>query len=263
MLNLVKGLIALALLFLSLLLTGQLLPNVHPTPLGLLLLSGAIGIGIGDTAYFESLNCLGPRRSLILESLAPPLTACLAWIFLGETLALTAWIGIALTIVGVTWVVLERTSTLPDFHPRPQRGVVYGVLAAIAQASGAVLSRAALVNSDLSPLWSSFIRLAAGVFLLLVWVSIQRRPAHALAPLKSRRMLGILTATAFASTYLGIWLQQLSLKYTAAGIAQALSATSPMFVIPISAIALREKVSIQAICGAIVAISGVWLLFIR
>jgi drug/metabolite transporter (DMT)-like permease len=69
-------------------------------------LSGAIGIGFGDTAYFASLNCVGARRALLLEALAPPLTALFAGVFLGEILPPSAWLGIALTVVGVAWVVL-------------------------------------------------------------------------------------------------------------------------------------------------------------
>lgn len=262
-LNLVKGLIALALLLLTLIVSGQLLPTVPVSAIGLLMLSGAVGIGFGDTAYFESLNCLGPRRSLMLESLAPPIAALLALLLLDEQLALTSTLGIGLTIAGVTWVVLERTSHMPGFQIRPQRGVVFGVLAAIAQAGGAVLSRAALVGNDIDPLWSTFVRLAAGILVLLVWLLFQQHALRELKPLRSWQLLGLVTGTAFISTYLGIWLQQLSLKYAPAGIAQALSATSPLFVIPIAVIALRERVSTPAIAGAMVAIVGVWLLFVR
>jgi len=263
LLNLVKGLIAIVLLIVTLLLFGQLLPQVSPTATGLLLLSGALGVGLGDTAYFEALNCLGPRRSLVLESLAPPIAALLALVFLNEKLLISAWFGIALTVVGVTWVVLERTSVLPDFQPRPKRGLVCGVSAAIAQATGAVLSRAAMAGSDINPLWSTFIRLAAGILILLIWLLLQHHTAAELKPLKSWRLLAIIAVTAFASTYLGIWLQQLSLKYAPAGVAQALSATSPIFVIPIAAIALKERVGLQAILGATMALGGVWLLFHR
>lgn len=263
LLNLVKGLIAIALLIVTLLLLGQLLPSVPTHAVGLLLLSGALGIGLGDTAYFEALNCLGPRRSLMLEALAPPIAALLALIFLHESLSFSAWFGIGLTVTGVTWVVLERTSTLPNFQPRPQRGMMCGVLAAIAQAGGAVLSRGAMSGSAINPLWSTFIRLAAGVLIVLLWLLLQQRPTAELKPLKSWRLLTIIASTAFASTYLGIWLQQISLKYAPAGIAQALSATSPIFVIPIAAIAIKERVSIQAILGAVMALSGVWLLFQR
>lgn len=262
-LNLVKGLIAIALLLLTLLFLGKLLPSVSLMPVLLLLLSGVIGIGIGDTAYFAALNSLGARRALVLESLSPPLGAFLALVFLQEQLAPLAWLGIGLTIAGVTWVVMER-SPQPNgtlTHP-PLRGIVAGLVAAAGQAIGAVLSRAALAGTDVDPLWSTLIRLLAGILMLLIWFSAQKHPIQKLAPLRSRRLWGIVIMAAFASTYLGIWLQQIALKYAPTGIAQSLSATSPLFVIPF-AIATGEKVSLRAVFGAAIALAGVWLLFVR
>ena len=262
-LNLVKGLIAIALLLITLLFLGKLLPSVSLMPVLLLLISGVIGIGIGDTAYFAALNSLGARRALVLESLSPPLGAFLALVFLQEQLAPLAWLGIGLTIAGVTWVVMER-SPQPNgtlTHP-PLRGIVAGLVAAAGQAIGAVLSRAALAGTDVDPLWSTLIRLLAGILMLLIWFSAQKHPIQKLAPLRSRRLWGIVIMAAFASTYLGIWLQQIALKYAPTGIAQSLSATSPLFVIPF-AIATGEKVSLRAIFGAAIALAGVWLLFVR
>ncbi|MEX0271718.1 DMT family transporter [Leptolyngbyaceae cyanobacterium UHCC 1019] len=262
-LNLVKGLIAIALLLLTLLLFGKLLPSASPMPVLLLLLSGVIGIGMGDTAYFAALNSLGARRALVLESLSPPLGAFLALVFLQEQLAPLAWLGIALTIAGVTWVVLER-SPQPNgtlTHP-PLRGIIAGLVAAVGQAIGAVLSRAALAGTDVDPLWSTLIRLLAGILILLIWFSAQKHPIQKLAPLRSHKLWGIIIMAAFASTYLGIWLQQIALKYAPTGIAQSLSATSPLFVIPF-AIATGEKVSLRAVFGAAIALVGVWLLFVR
>ena len=262
-LNLVKGLIAIALLLITLVFLGKLLPSVSLMPVLLLLLSGVIGIGIGDTAYFAALNSLGARRALVLESLSPPLGAFLALVFLQEQLAPLAWLGIGLTIAGVTWVVMER-SPQPNgtlTHP-PLRGIVAGLVAAAGQAIGAVLSRAALAGTDVDPLWSTLIRLLAGILMLLIWFSAQKHPIQKLAPLRSRRLWGIVIMAAFASTYLGIWLQQIALKYAPTGIAQSLSATSPLFVIPF-AIATGEKVSLRAVFGAAIALAGVWLLFVR
>ena len=262
-LNLVKGLIAIALLLITLVFLGKLLPSVSLMPVLLLLLSGVIGIGIGDTAYFAALNSLGARRALVLESLSPPLGAFLALVFLQEQLAPLAWLGIGLTIAGVTWVVMER-SPQPNgtlTHP-PLRGIIAGLVAAAGQAIGAVLSRAALAGTDVDPLWSTLIRLLAGILMLLIWFSAQKHPIQKLAPLRSRRLWGIVIMAAFASTYLGIWLQQIALKYAPTGIAQSLSATSPLFVIPF-AIATGEKVSLRAVFGAAIALAGVWLLFVR
>jgi drug/metabolite transporter (DMT)-like permease len=262
-LNLVKGLIAIVLLIATLLLTGNLFPTVDSRSLALLLLSGAVGIGFGDTAYFGALNCIGPRRTLVLESLAPPLAAVLALIFLQEQLPSTGWVGIVLTVFGVTWVVLERSREASTPAILTLRGIMLGLLAAGGQAGGAVMSRAALAGTDINPLWSTFIRLVGGIAILVIWLGVQRQSMRVLKPLLSRRLLMVVAGTAFFSTYLGIWLQQLSLKYAPAGVAQSLSATSPLFVIPIAVIFAGDKVSVRAVLGVLVAIAGVWLLFNR
>jgi len=76
--------------------------------------------------------------------------------------------------------------------------------------------------------------------------------------LPSRQVLGASFFAAFFGTYLAIWLQQTALKFTAAGIAQTLAATSPLFVLPI-AVWLGELVTVRAVLGVLVAIAGIAL----
>jgi len=261
-LNLLKGLVAIALLGLTLLLVGQPLPATGPLPPALLALSGVLGIGIGDTAFFAALVRLGARRALLLETLAPPLAALLAWGALGEALAAAAWAGIGLTVLGVAWVISERTPAAVIAREQAKQGIGWGLLAAAAQAGGAVLSRAALAGSALSPLWGALLRLSAGTLLVagLLGAWQWRRSGHASRPHWSPRFLGAIALTASGSTYLGIWLQQTALKLAPAGIAQTLGATSPLFVLPI-AVSLGERVSGRAVLGALVAVGGIALLF--
>ena len=336
-LNVVKGVIAIALLLLTLLAQSLLQTSVESatsesaTSLPLLsvvylLLSGAVGIGLGDTAYFAAINALGARRALLLETLAPPIAAILAWIFLAERLSFYSVVGIVITLSGIAWVISERVpgvSKHKSHQPITRAGLKIAVLATFCQASGAVLSRAALAGTVVSPLWSSLIRLLAGLVCMLVWAwfqfraapqrvsplpafvlnSVQSNSVQSTVPpkstkdissdepsdnpfakttnsqtldspfqsdlfknlarlsqkLKSPRLLLAIGIAAFFGTYLGIWLQQISLKYTAAGIAQALLATSPLFVLPMAA-ALGERLSWRSVLGALVALSGVWLL---
>lgn len=257
-LNLIKSSLAIGLIVLTIGLLPHQSFQLSWASVGLLGLSGAVGIGFGDSVFFAALTYLGARRALLLEAIAPPLSALLAILFLDEQLSVLAWIGIFTTVAGVTWVVVERTPDQPALQLR--RGVILGLLAALAQASGAVLSRSGLVDSSVTPLWSSLIRLSAAVLVLLPVLAIQRPAWPLLHPLRSGRLLGGLAIAAFAGTYLGIWLQQTALKYTATGIAQALTATSPLFILPI-ALLTGEKVSLRALIGALVALAGIWLLF--
>lgn len=92
--------------------------------------------------------------------------------------------------------------------------------------------------------------------------------------MNSKRLLAALVLAAFGGTYLrggrerilpahslGIWLQQVALKYTPAGVAQTLGATSPLFVLPVVA-ARGEAISIRAVLGVAIAIGGIALIFI-
>lgn len=260
-LNLVKGILAAAMLVLTLWASGATLAGVEPRGLGLLLISGALGIGLGDTAFFEALQELGPRRTLLLGTLAPPLAALLALVALDETLTPGGWAGIGVTVAGVAWVVTERLPEATGRRGRTMRGLGFGVLAALVQASGGVLSHAALTQTSISPLWGAFLRLSAGVAVLVVWMALARRPVGRwLRPAEPGPLWRRLLFAVFAGTYLGVWLQQVALKLTAAGIAQTLLATSPLFVLPLVAWT-GERVSARAVAGALVALVGIGLLF--
>ena len=284
-LNLVKGVFALAMLLLTILVQAGVAgaPDLPLISVMLLVLSGGLGIGLGDTAYFSAINALGARKALLLETLAPPMSTVLAWVFLSERLPLSAIAGIIITLLGIAWVISERVPGDPV--PTTRAGLQVALLATFCQAAGAVLSRAALAETAVSPLWSSLIRLAAGLVFMagLVVVkpqyldvkvttvrqtlqtktlqakTLQHRWRSVAVTLKSPRLLGAVAIASFFATYLGIWLQQTALKYTAAGIAQALLATSPLFVLPIAAL-LGEKISQRAILGVAIALGGVWLL---
>ncbi len=293
-LNLVKGVFALAMLLLTILIqrSSSAALDLPLVSVVLLVLSGGLGIGLGDTAYFGAINALGARKALLLETLAPPMSTVLAWVFLAERLPMSAIAGILITLIGIAWVVSERVPGDP--LPATRSGLQIALLATFCQAAGAVLSRAALAETAVSPLWSSLIRLAAGLVFMaglvvakpqylevksgkrqsvgvsasqldsplnksLLDKDLSSRWRAVMIALRSPRLLGGVAIASLIGTYLGIWLQQTALKYTAAGIAQALLATSPLFVLPMAAV-LGEKISRRAVLGVAIALVGVWLL---
>nr|WP_155752844.1 DMT family transporter [Scytonema sp. UIC 10036] len=275
-LNLLKGIIAIAFLLLTIPIAGEWLPNIALLPLCLLLTSGIVGIGLGDTAFLAAINYLGARRVLVMGTLAPPIAAVLALIFLQEKINLSAWCGILLTIIGVAWVITERTpddrigtrGTLdtgnvaaPLFASPFWRGIGFGLLAVVTNATGMVLSRAAFIDRSINPLWAALLRLSAAELVLLVWIALRHRQGNYKGKtLHSRQFVMAAIFASFCGTFLGIWLQQTAVKFTAVGIATTLMQTSPLFVIPLSR-CLGERVSLRAIAGALVAIVGIGLLF--
>ena len=99
-LNFLKGIIAIALIVITLILREEITVTLQRS-VGFLFLSGAIGIGLGDTAYFAALKSMGARKTLLIQTLAPPSAALLALIFLSEKLSYAAWCGILMCFTAV------------------------------------------------------------------------------------------------------------------------------------------------------------------
>ncbi|NMC46838.1 MAG: DMT family transporter [Chloroflexi bacterium] len=262
-LNIYKGSVALVFLLGTSLLLGESFAGLTPRVVLVLLASGVIGIGLGDTAYFAGLKDIGSRRALLLFALAPPMTALIGWIFLDEVLSLISWMGIFITVGGVAWVVTERTPAEDTPHDRKRmtRGILMGTLASLGQALGLVLSRFVMDHPGISSLQSAALRLFAGVVFTIFWVTFSHQKIGMWRrEVDWKKTFGLLVLVAFIGTYLCLWLQQLSVKGIPAGIAQTLLSTSPIFILPISAIR-GEKVSWRAVLGAMISIFGVMLVF--
>jgi drug/metabolite transporter (DMT)-like permease len=262
-LNLLKGGMAIAMLFLAAKLLGKPWPDLEPMAWGMLLGSGVLGIGIGDTAYFGAINRLGVRRCLLLKALAPAIGALLSWLWFQEALSGMAIFGMIMTIAGVTWVVGERSPELLRVGDARSLGIGLwlGLLAALMEGLGAVLARGALLQSGVDPLWSATIRLVGGMVIVVPMLLYERRfvPQEKASQKPWPKLLLIIAVASFFSTFLGLWLQQIALKYSPTGIAQTLGATSPLFVLPMAKV-LGEKLSGRAIGGAVVALIGVAIL---
>lgn len=259
-LNFAKGVVAIALLLLTPTLWLQNWSAVPGPSSSLLFLSGIFGIGLGDTFFFELLKTLGPRKTLLLDALAPIITAAFAWVFLKETLSLEACGGIAVTLGGIVWVVRERT---PEDKSRAhlKRGIGLAIAAGLSNSLGALFARAALEDSLIKPEVAALIRIIAGVQFLVLWGLSRQVLRKWWQTIFRNRRFKTLAIAAFGSTYLGIWLQQIGFKHAPAGITQTLLATSPLFILPIATIR-GERISLRAWCGAVLAVLGIGILFL-
>jgi len=260
-LNLVKGSIAVLMLGLTILVLDDAAPALSASQWLWLAGSGVVGISIGDSAYFASIKRIGPSQTLLVESLAPPLTGVLALCFLHEAIGFWAWVGIFLTMTGILWVVTEHR---PQGH-LSLPGLGFASLAALCQATGMVMSRQVMVTSAITPLWAALVRLAAAS--LVLWTVLPLVKPDLILRRDSWRAIGtarngwlLFTLAVFLGTFLGIWLQQASLKLTSAAIAQTLISVSPLFALGLARLS-GHKVSRRSLVGALVTLAGVALFF--
>lgn len=272
MLNMTKGLAAVAILATVVGLDwwgrGTVPWEMSAQMVGLMALSGVIGIGLGDTLFFAGLNRMGSRRMLLLFTINPALTVVVAWALLGEPLTYWQLLGIAVTCGGVAWVIAERASGKSDGHV-DALGLVYGLGAATCQATGVLLSRYVFDQGEMTSAASALLRLAAGSLVLVFCLPLDRLfkdpggQSHHHPDRPSRLAASIMfTVALMLGTVGGIWLMQIAVKESGkVGVASTLLSTSPLFVLPIVAL-LGEHVSRRAVLGATITIAGVALLYL-
>ena len=257
-LNLGKGLLALACLGAALGVDG--LEPVGPRAWLLLGASGLVGIALGDTVFFQALRRLGPRRTLLMTTLIPALVALLSFALLGERLEARAWLGALVTVAGVTWTLWERLPEGEDAGSWRQ-GIGYGLLTVATCAAAVMFSKVAL--AEVRPLQATAMRLLCAVLALLGWGLARGQLLTWLSPLRERRTLLGLCLAAFVGTFLGMWLSQASLWFTSATVATILSATDPIFVLPLAALVMGERLRLRPVLGALLSLAGVALLLAR
>jgi drug/metabolite transporter (DMT)-like permease len=68
---------------------------------------------------------------------------------------------------------------------------------------------------------------------------------------------------AVTGPFLGVWMSLVAVKHTEAGVAMAIMSIVPVLVIPWVIIFFKEKVSLRAVLGAVLAVCGVFILFLH
>lgn len=141
-------------------------------------------------------------------------------------------------------------------------GVVAGVLGALGQAAGYVISKLAL-RSGLDPLSATVIRIVAAAVGVWVLAAASGRMVRSLEALRDRRGTAFMVAGAISGPFLGVTLSLAALKYIQAGVAASIIAIYPVLTILLSARFHGERITFRTVSGTLVAVAGVVVLFLR
>lgn len=233
---------------------------------GWLLLSGFVGFVLGDICLFRAFVLLGPRLTMLIGASAPPIASFLGYFLLNERMSKLGMAGMVVTLMGIVWVIRERqtdvsSAEVPLSSKDHKIGVLLAFGGAVGQAAGMVLGKMGMGTYD--PVSAGQIRIIAGIvgfsalFVIIGWWKKTAAAIH------DRRAMGLAAIGSFAGPFVGVSLSLLAIKYTETGIAVTLMSLTPVFIIPVVLILRIERVSARAAVGAIVAVVGVAMLWVR
>ncbi len=229
-----------------------------------LVLSGLIGLVLGDTFLFKSLDEIGPRYTMLIMSSNPAIGAIIAYFIFNEIIQPIGIIGMAITLFGIILVINQQPNEEVSKFKITRKGIVLGFLAALGQGLGLIFTKLAYFEGDLNPLIATFLRIFSAFIILLPIGYISKRiTIERLQLLFDGKTFLLLLLGSFIGPYLGITLSYIAIANAPIGVASTIMSLQPVLMLPISKVLHKEKHSWKSTIGAIFAVLGLVLLFIR
>ncbi len=196
----------------------------------LLIISGIIGIGLGDSFYLKSLKLIGTRKTLSIEALSPLIATITGELLIDENLPINSWIGIVIVTITLITIIRKKSLLIGKDSQLEATEIsfkkfIYAFLSVFCSVIAALLSRIVLLESNLVPIETTEIRLLGGIIFLLPITNFKFNYfiKNSNKKEKIRFMISILTGT-----NIGILLQQIVFKTLPLGIGWTLLSTSPI-----------------------------------
>jgi len=233
-----------------------------------LFLSGIVGFGMGDLALYGAYYRIGPRLAVLLcLCAAAPIGAGLEWLWLGTRLTGPQILWSSVILVGV-FAALAPDSRIPVPARTWFVGIVLGVIAALGQGGGAVLTRKAFdlardAGQRIDGGTAAYQRILGGLLLTAVVLFIghyRKSPATVqetdIVQHPWRRAWPWVIANALCGPAIGVACFQWALAVAPTGIVLSIVATTPLVVIPFTMFLDHERPTLRSLAGGAVAVLG-------
>ena len=236
---------------------------------GWLFVSGCIGFGIGDLALFQAYPRIGTRRTMVLvQCLAAPIAALTEWVWLGTLPGATQAVFGAVILLGVGIALMPGRGGAGPGHGL-LAGCVFGTLAALCQAWGAVLSRKAyavaaaqgfLIGGVGGGVNAAYQRLLGGLVVagvVVLYLKIRGRDGAAARPAEWRRAWPLVIANGLCGPAFGVSCYQWALSAAPTSIVLPIVATTPLVVMPLAHFLEGDRITPRTLLGGVLAVGGV------
>ena len=238
--------------------------TIQISQVGLMALSGFIGIFIGDTALYACMNCIGPRRSSLLFATHAVFSACFGFFLFDERFGWMTLLGAVLVLSGVLLAILGNSNSANHYeqiHGKLFYGVGLGLIAGLCQSFGTIIAKPVMA-SGVDPIAASSVRmvvaLAAHLFIRFLSLPVTKTK-HPM----TYRMFGIICLNGLMAMVIGMTLFMFALRHGDVTLVSILSTTSPVMLLPILWITTRQRPSKGAWFGACFVVLGTAMVLLR
>lgn len=229
----------------------------------LAIVSGIIGLGLGDTLYMVSLRLIGVTRAVPITCTYPLFNLIWAAFLIREKITLSLVLGAIIIFLGV-WLLSHGEQAASAHEKRTFR--LGGVAAALTTAilwsiSIAIMDLAVTATSSLNDaLMINTVR-TAGIAALLLALSPMIDRQHTFLKMKKKTIVTLVFGGLVA---IGLGWFFLAYSFVKIHESQAvpISSTTPLFSTLVGVALLHEKVTARNILGSAIVVVGIFLIFL-
>ncbi len=222
-----------------------------------LIVSGVLGLAIGDLVFLEGLRRVGPSMMAIVDCAYAPTVVLVSVAMNGESVTAQFTVGACLVLVGVA------IASLPDGRgdlggrPRTQvvSGVLIGLVAVIIMGFGIALAKPALDRSDV--LEAAFVRISAALVVQLLFTGMSAEGRTHFALLASWPAWKRVIPPGVLGSYVSMIVWIAGFKYTLGAVAAVINQSSSVFTLLLARLIYGERLSPIRAIGAAMSLIGV------
>jgi drug/metabolite transporter (DMT)-like permease len=234
----------------------------------ILFLSGCVGFGIGDLSMFQAYPRIGARRTIVLiQCLAAPFGGLIEWLWLNHAPTLAQATYGAIILAGVTIALMPSKKDEQPTHGLTA-GILFGVLSALCQGAGAVISRKAYevatnaghpFHTLTDGINAAYQRILGGILVTALFFACLRlaRKSDAIEKNDWRKGWKWVLGNGLAGPVLGVSCYQWALMTEKTSIVLPIVATTPLAVMPLAHYLEGDRITWRTVLGAILAVAGV------
>lgn len=230
-------------------------------------MSGLVGLAIGDWFAFFAFKSIGPSGTAMMSTMAPIAALSGGIWLLGEQLNLPGYLGLFITIGSVLGLVRNRQSDQKNGSKVYLQGYMAGIMAAVTQGAGVVLTKMGMLFSEAQELeveYITFMRMIIGFLVIFLVDLILQRDQLFIRPFlnKGEGLKMVLLGTLFGPL-LGVTFSVLAIRELGAGVSQTVFSLLPVTVMLTGFWWADEKMDRKSWILTLLAVGGVILLIWR
>lgn len=255
----VKAILASILLCLIIFFTGETY-NIGIDKITAVAISGILGIAVGDSLFFASLNRLSPLMLSIILFVGPDLfSGIFGFIFLKEIPSILSWIGIFAILIGLSCFIFSIQKKAVESKTKIT-GVIFALLSLICTAYSMVIIKPVL--NDIPIITATMYRMLFSAVILLLFGLFTKKIFVWKQSLNDKSYNIKLAGTLSLATIGGFWLSLIAIKHCKLIITSSLMSLEPLFILIISILFLKYSPKRKEIIGLISVFLGIFFICI-